>query len=54
LEQWVEEKKLIPVIDKVFQGLEQVAEAMEHLETGRCTGKVIVHVAKEDKKEDKN
>jgi len=54
---WIEEKKLFPLMDKVFQGLDKTSDALAHLETGRCTGKVVVHVAdivakKEESKEE--
>jgi len=48
---WIEEKKIIPLIDKVFQGIDKIPEALAYLESGRCTGKVVVHVADVEKKE---
>jgi len=50
---WIEEGKIQPLIDKVFQGLDKIQEAVAHLESGHCTGKVVVHIADiEEKKQD--
>jgi len=41
---WVEEQKIVPLIDKVFKGIGLIPEAMDYLEMGHCTGKVVVHI----------
>jgi len=48
LGKFLEEGKIVPLIDKVFQGLDKVGEALTHLESGHCTGKVVLHVASEE------
>lgn len=44
LAQMMESGKLVPVIDRVYP-LNQTAEAIRHLETGRARGKIIISVA---------
>jgi NADPH:quinone reductase-like Zn-dependent oxidoreductase len=39
----IEAGKLTPIIDKTYP-LEEAAEAMRYLETGRARGKVVVRV----------
>jgi len=47
---WIEEGKIVPLIDKVFQGIEEVDSALRHLESGHCTGKVVVRICPEETK----
>jgi alcohol dehydrogenase len=46
LAKWVEDGKIKPVIDKVFT-LKNIADAYTYLETGRATGKVVIHIIDE-------
>jgi len=50
LGKYLEEGKLVPLVDKVFPGLDKMGEALAHLESGHCTGKVVVHVGSEEQK----
>src|SRR5262245_375447 len=45
LRHWVEEGRLVPVLDRVYD-LEQTADAQRHLETKRARGKVVVRIGK--------
>jgi NADPH:quinone reductase-like Zn-dependent oxidoreductase len=38
---WVSEKKIQPVVDRIFP-VQDVVAAFQHLESGRATGKVVV------------
>jgi len=42
---WIDQKKIVPVIDKVFDGIDKTAEALSYLEAGHATGKVIVKIS---------
>jgi NADPH:quinone reductase-like Zn-dependent oxidoreductase len=44
---WVAERKIQPVIDRVFL-LDDAAAALEYLEQGRATGKVVIAVGNLD------
>jgi len=43
----MKDKKIVSVIDSVYEGLEKGKEAFAHLETGHAQGKVVVSVRKE-------
>jgi len=47
---WIEEGKIQPLVDKVFQGLDKIQEAVAYLESGHCTGKVVVNIANIEEK----
>ena len=48
LSNWVEEGKIKPVIDQIFD-LKDIKDAYSYMEKGRATGKVIIHIHDEKK-----
>jgi NADPH:quinone reductase-like Zn-dependent oxidoreductase len=45
LAQWIAEKKVKPVIEQTYE-LEDLPKAFEKLKTGKCSGKLVVHMGK--------
>ena len=43
LAEWMQQGKVTPVIDKTYK-LEETAEAMRYLETGRARGKIVIRI----------
>jgi alcohol dehydrogenase len=48
LSKWVEDGKIVPVIDKIFS-LKDAKDAYAYLEKGRTVGKIILHIKDEIK-----
>jgi zinc-binding alcohol dehydrogenase/oxidoreductase len=41
---FISEKELVPIVSKVFLGLESYQEAMAYLESGEQLGKVVIAI----------